>query len=161
MTDQTTVPAAEKVAEMKRQREALLAEVNEACSVEESLDVKAARITSICERYRPSTMLSLLVELVTRERLATMSEDRTFQAVVMCIGCGQGVEAPLPLTREALALQLARLGWFLSIVSEPNPDPKVPITTAPLCSPCAQKMQSPEAFKAADDRRRQAVEAAK
>ena len=69
MTDQATPPAAEKVAEMKRQREALLAEVNEACSVQESLEAKADHITGICERYWPATMLSLLVELVTRERL--------------------------------------------------------------------------------------------
>lgn len=69
MTVQTTVPAAEQVAEMKRQREALRAEVDEACSVEESIDAKAARVIGICDRYRPATMLSLLIELVTRERL--------------------------------------------------------------------------------------------
>ena len=54
---------------MKRQREALRAEVDEACSVEESIDAKAARVIGICDRYRPATMLSLLIELVTRERL--------------------------------------------------------------------------------------------
>lgn len=90
-----------------------------------------------------------------------MSEDRTFQMVVLCIGCGQGVEAPLPITREALAIQLAKLGWFLSIVSPPSQDPKVPITTAAVCNPCAQKMYPPEAFKAAEERRRQMAEAAK
>ena len=52
-----------------------------------------------------------------------MSEDRTFQMVVLCIGCGQGVEAPLPITREALAIQLAKLGWFLfdRVAAEPRP----------------------------------------
>jgi hypothetical protein len=70
--------------------------------------------------------------------------------IVTCIECGEGVEVPLPTDRRAIAILLARRGWFLSVTSPPQ---HTPILMAALCSPCAQKVYPPEVYKIADERR--------
>lgn len=60
---------APQIVEMARKREALHVEVTAICTTNESAEAKCKRITDIATRYRPAEMLSLLIELVTRERL--------------------------------------------------------------------------------------------
>src|SRR5271167_578618 len=71
--------------------------------------------------------------------------------LVMCIECGAGVEALLPIEPRAIVLLLARHAWFMSVVSEPGPE--VPIVFGALCAGCAPKVFPPEVLKAAEEQR--------
>lgn len=67
--------------------------------------------------------------------------------LVMCVECGEGVEVPLPIEARAIALLLARRGWYMTMLSPPGLGPEVPILTAALCASCAQKVLAPEVLQ--------------
>jgi len=73
--------------------------------------------------------------------------------LVMCAECGQGFEAPLPIDRDAFARQLARHGWFLSVLTPPGQGPEVPILFGAVCAECAPTAFPPEVLKIAEERR--------
>ena len=80
--------------------------------------------------------------------------------LAMCVECGQGVELPLPIDQRALALLLAQIGWFISVMSPPGQGPEVPMILGPLCTSCAQQVYSPDVFKVAEEQRHQLLQAA-
>lgn len=88
------------------------------------------------------------------------SEANAFALLALCIECGQGIEVPLPLDPRALALVLARSGWFISVLSPPDQGPEALVVLGPLCSECARQVYPPEVFQAAEGRRQQLLQAA-
>jgi hypothetical protein len=81
--------------------------------------------------------------------------DVKFALLLMCVECGQGVEALFPIERDAVALLLAQHGWFVSVMTPPGQGPEVPIVFGVLCDQCAPKVFPPEVMKAAEERRQQ------
>lgn len=81
----------------------------------------------------------------------------TFQMLLICAECGRGIEVPLPTDRSLLAIFLARQGWFMSVLTPPNQDPKIPIVLGALCSSCASHVWPPEALKSAEEWRQRAL----
>lgn len=81
--------------------------------------------------------------------------------LVMCVECGKGLEAPLPTDRDALALHLARKGWFTSILTPPGQGPDVPILIAALCAECAPKVFPAEILRAAEQQRQKLLQGAR
>lgn len=79
--------------------------------------------------------------------------------LVMCVQCGQGAEAPLPLDRDGTARFLAQIGWYVSVLTPPGQGPEVPILLAALCLTCAQAVYPPEVLKVAEERRQQMLQA--
>lgn len=77
--------------------------------------------------------------------------------LVMCVECGEGVDAPLPLDHKALAILVAQRGWFMSVLSQPG---QSPLLFGVLCTLCAQKVFPPELFKVAEERRVALLQAA-
>lgn len=73
--------------------------------------------------------------------------------LVMCCECGEGVEAPLPTDRDAIARVLAQRGWFMSVLTPPGQGPEVPIVVGALCASCAPRVLPPEILKVAEERR--------
>ena len=73
--------------------------------------------------------------------------------VVLCIECGQGVEVPLPTDRNTITLQLAKHGWFMSVLTPPSQGPAVPIVVGAICASCAATVYPPEVMKVAEERR--------
>ncbi len=73
--------------------------------------------------------------------------------LVMCVECGQGVEAPLPTDRRAIARLLAQHGWFMSVLSPPGQGPETPILVGALCPTCAPNVFPPEVLRVAEERR--------
>jgi len=80
--------------------------------------------------------------------------------LVMCVECGEGVDAPLPIEHRAIAVLLAQRGWFMSVISPPGQGPEVPILFAALCATCAQKVYPSEVYKIAEERRQVLLQAA-
>lgn len=79
--------------------------------------------------------------------------------IVMCVECSDGAPVSLPMDREALALTLARRGWFEAVVpGPPGQGPEVPILLGALCGACAPKIFPPEVLKGAEDRRQKIVQ---
>lgn len=78
--------------------------------------------------------------------------------LVMCVECGQGVEAPLPTDRDALARFLAQRGWFMSVLTPPGQGPETPILFGALCGTCAPKVFPPEVLKVAEERRQKMLQ---
>lgn len=86
-----------------------------------------------------------------------MTNEPPCALLVMCVECGRGVDAPLPIDRDSLELLLARQGWFISLLTPPQ-DPKIGSPTqlfAALCGTCAPTVFPPEVMKAAEERRQQ------
>lgn len=81
--------------------------------------------------------------------------------LVMCIECGRGAEAPLPIDRNALALFLAQISWYASVLTPPGQGPEVPILLAALCTSCASIVFPPEVLRAAEARRQQLLQGAR
>jgi len=79
--------------------------------------------------------------------------------LVMCVHCGQDVEVPLPFDCERLARFLARVGWFVSVLTPPGQGPEVPIVLGALCSTCAPTVFPPEVLAVAEQRRQQLLQA--
>lgn len=77
-----------------------------------------------------------------------------FELLVMCVHCGQGLEAPLPTDRDALTLLLFQRGWFVSMLSPPGQGPEVPILFGALCATCAPTVFPPPVLKAAEEHRK-------
>lgn len=75
--------------------------------------------------------------------------------LVMCGECGRGTEALLPLDRESLARFLCKIGWFMSILTEPG---HVPILFGALCGDCASGVFPPEVIQAAEARRKRMLQ---
>ena len=74
--------------------------------------------------------------------------------LVMCVECGEGVEAPLPIEHQALTLLLAQRGWYLTRLPPPvEQGPEVPILTGALCAACAPKVLAPEILQMAERQR--------
>jgi hypothetical protein len=73
--------------------------------------------------------------------------------LVMCVECGQGVEVPLPIDRDALAHLLAQRGWFTSALTPPGQGPEVPVVIGVVCASCAPNLFPPEVIRAAEERR--------
>jgi hypothetical protein len=82
------------------------------------------------------------------------------QLLVMCVQCGQGVEAPLPIERYALSRLLAQHGWFTSVLSPPGQGPEVPILFGALCAICAPTVFPVEVLRAAEERRQKLLQEA-
>ena len=80
--------------------------------------------------------------------------------LAMCVECGDGVELLLPMDARWLSFFLAERGWFISVMSPPNQGPEAPMLLGPICTECAQKIYSPEVYKAAEGRRQQLLQAA-
>lgn len=78
--------------------------------------------------------------------------------LVMCVECGQGIEAPLPIDYRAFVYLLATQGWFPSVLTPPGQGPEVPILFGALCSSCAQQRYPPEVLQAAEERRQQMLQ---
>jgi hypothetical protein len=81
--------------------------------------------------------------------------------LVMCAHCGQGVEAPLPIDRDAFARLLAERGWFVSVLTPPSQDGTTPMLLGALCNTCAPNIFPPEVLKAAEERRQQLLRGAR
>lgn len=81
--------------------------------------------------------------------------------LVMCVECGQGAEAPLPIDQRTFSLFLATQGWFPSVLTPPGQGPEVPILLGALCLSCAQQAFPPEVLKAAEERRQELLRAAR
>lgn len=81
--------------------------------------------------------------------------------LVMCAHCGQGVEAPLPIHRDALDRLLAARGWFISVLTPPKQGGTTPMLLGALCNACAPNIFPPEVLKAAEERRQQLLQAAR
>lgn len=79
--------------------------------------------------------------------------------LLMCVQCGQGAEAPMPLDRDGPALFLAQIGWYVSVLTPPGQGPEVPILLAALCTSCAEAIYPPEVMKVAEERRQQMLQA--
>jgi hypothetical protein len=79
--------------------------------------------------------------------------------LVMCVECGDGVEAVLPIDHRAIELLLAQRGWHMSALTPPGQGPEVPIVLCVLCSTCAPKMFPPEGVKALEERRQRILQA--
>lgn len=77
---------------------------------------------------------------------------------VLCVECGQGTEVPLPVDQRVLALLLASIGWFISVLSAPDRGTLAPTVIGPLCAGCAQQVYPPEVFAAAERKRQQLVQ---
>jgi hypothetical protein len=73
--------------------------------------------------------------------------------LVMCAECGDGVEVPLPTDRDAIALILARRGWYMSVMTPPGQGLEVPLVVGAVCTRCASSAFPPEVLKTAEDRR--------
>lgn len=95
----------------------------------------------------------------TQAPTAMPAEPRTAW-LLMCVQCGQGTEAPLPLDRDGTARFLALIGWYVSVLTPPGQGPEVPILLAALCASCAQAIYPPEVMKVAEERRQQMLQAA-
>ena len=80
--------------------------------------------------------------------------------LAMCVECGEDIEVPLPVDARWLAFFLAQRGWFISVMTPPGQGPEMPMLLGPLCTTCAQKVYSPEVYKAAEERRQQILQAA-
>jgi len=80
--------------------------------------------------------------------------------LVMCVECGRGAEAPLPIDHRTLSLFLATQGWYPSVLTPPGQGPEVPILLAAICPICAQQAFPPEVLKAAEQRRQELLRAA-
>lgn len=80
--------------------------------------------------------------------------------LVMCVECGQGIEAPLPIDQRAFAYLLATHGWYPSVLTPPGSGPEVPVLLAAICPNCAQQVFSAEHVQAAEQRRQQLLQAA-
>jgi len=78
--------------------------------------------------------------------------------LVMCLHCGQGTEVPLPFNRDSLARFLARLGWYVSVLTPPGQPPEVPVLFAALCTACAQTISPPATLKAAEEYRQRLLQ---
>jgi hypothetical protein len=83
----------------------------------------------------------------------TKLPEPTFALWVMCVECGQGVEAPMPLDHRALSLLLAQRAWFPSVLTPPGQNPEVPILLGALCATCAPNVYPAEVLKVAEERR--------
>ena len=70
--------------------------------------------------------------------------------LVMCVECGEGIDAPLPIDHKAIAILVAQRGWFMSVLSQPGQEP---LLFGVLCTLCAQKVFPAELFKVAEERR--------
>jgi hypothetical protein len=81
--------------------------------------------------------------------------------LVMCVQCGQGIEAPLPIERAALSHLLAQHGWFTSVLSPPGQGSDVPILFGALCTTCAPTVFPPEVLRAAEERRQKLLQGAR
>lgn len=81
--------------------------------------------------------------------------------LVMCVECGRGAEAPLPIDRDAFAHFLAQIAWYASVLTPPGQGPEVPVVLAALCTTCAPTVFPPEVMKAAEERRRQMLQGAR
>ena len=90
---------------------------------------------------------------------APPNASATCAMLVLCVECGDGAEVPLPMDQRSLAFYLAQHGWFVTTMTPPGQGSEVPILFGALCTTCAQKVYSPEVFKAADDRRQQMLQA--
>lgn len=75
--------------------------------------------------------------------------------LVMCTECGQGSEVPLPFDRDALVRFLAKIGWYLAVLTSPG---EVPIVLTAICTSCASTVFPPEVMKAAEERRQQVLQ---
>jgi hypothetical protein len=95
----------------------------------------------------------------TQAPAASPAEPRTAW-LLMCVQCGQGTEAPLPLDRDGVALFLAQIGWYVSVLTPPGQGPEVPILLAALCPNCAPAIYPPEVMRVAEERRKQMLQAA-
>lgn len=84
-----------------------------------------------------------------------------FALLVMCVECGQGVEAPLPIDRDALALFLAKVAWHACVLTPPNQGSEVPILLGALCASCAAQSFPPEVMRSAEERRQQLLRGAR
>lgn len=86
--------------------------------------------------------------------------EPTCALLVMCVECGQGIEAPLPIDHRAFSFLLATHGWFPSVLTPPGQGPDVPILLGALCLSCAQQVFPPEVLKVAEERRQQLLRTA-
>jgi len=84
--------------------------------------------------------------------------EPTFALLVMCVECGQGIEAPLPIDYRSFVYFLATHGWFPAALSPPDQGPEVPILCAALCPSCAQQKYPPEVFQVAEERRQKMLQ---
>ena len=85
---------------------------------------------------------------------STTAEPRS-ALLLMCVHCGRGTEAPLPLDRDGFDLHLARICWFVSVLSPPGAE--APALLGALCSTCAPTVFPPEVMRIAEERRQQIV----
>jgi hypothetical protein len=74
--------------------------------------------------------------------------------LVMCLECGDGMEAELPLDQRSLTLLIARRGWYTSVLTPPGQGPEVPLVFGVVCAACAPKVYPPEILMAAEERRK-------
>jgi hypothetical protein len=89
---------------------------------------------------------------------STAPIEPTCALLVMCVECGQGIEATLPIDYRAFVYLLATNSWFPSVLTPPNQGSEVPILFGALCPSCAQQVYSPEVFQAAEERRQQMLQ---
>jgi hypothetical protein len=83
----------------------------------------------------------------------TSPQEPKCELLLMCVECGVGVPALLPLDQIAIERLLAQHGWYTSVLTPPNSDPKVPIVIGPLCNRCAARVFPPGILATAEQRR--------
>jgi hypothetical protein len=99
--------------------------------------------------------MTLFHEDIEVRDMGTDSESPACALLVMCGACGRGIEAPLPIDRDALARFLAQNAWYLSILTAPG---QVPILFGALCGDCAPGVFPPEIIRAAEERRQRMLQ---
>lgn len=55
--------------------------------------------------------------------------------------CSASIVLPLPFTADDLTKTLARVGWFVTVVSEPGEEP---VRLATLCAKCTTALLPPD-----------------
>ena len=71
----------------------------------------------------------------------------------MCVECGDGIDASLPIDRRSLSLLLAQRSWFMSVLSPPGEGPEAQALFGALCAGCAKRVYPAEVFELAEERR--------
>lgn len=73
--------------------------------------------------------------------------------LVLCMECGDRVEALMPIEHKAITILLAQRGWHMPMMRPPRQNPEVPALFGVHCATCAPKLYPPEMLKAAEEHR--------
>jgi hypothetical protein len=70
---------------------------------------------------------------------------------VSCVECRNAIAVSFPIGRQAFAHVVAKLGWYLSVLTPPG-QPGL-VLLGPVCNECAPRVYEPDLLKAAEEAR--------